>query len=260
VTNLLTVIYWAVAGAAIGSFVNLAVDRLPRGQSILKPRSHCPKCGNPVALYDLVPVLNWLWLRGRCRYCRNPIPVRSPLVELLGAALMALVGWQFGTAPQAFVAAFVVTVCMVTVFIDLERHLILDVITAPALVIVLAVAPWTPGGEGATWWWAYVQALAGIGVGLGALLVIYVLSRGGFGEGDVKFGAFMGAALAWKMVAVALPVAFFAGGAVGLVLLALRLRGRKSLIPFGPFLAGAMVITLFAGDVLREWYFNLLRF
>jgi len=261
--NTIPAVFFGVSGLAVGSFVNLAVDRLPAGQSLVRPRSHCPVCQEPVSSLDLVPVLNYLWLRGRCRYCRAPIPSRSPVIELIGGLLFAYVGYRWGYTLDAALAAFAVTVLMLTFFIDLERQLILDKVTLPALAIVLAAAPYGPASLGTSAAWGYVQALAGIGVGFGALLAIYLVSwrllgQPGMGEGDVKFGALMGAMLGWRLTLVALPVAFIMGGVFAVGLILFRGKGRRDVMPYGTFLSLGTLITYFFGIPIRDWYLRLL--
>ncbi|MSQ12721.1 MAG: prepilin peptidase [Dehalococcoidia bacterium] len=261
--NIIPVVFLGVSGLAVGSFVNLAVDRLPAGQSLAKPRSHCPVCQEPVSSLDLVPVFNYLWLRGHCRYCRAPIPPRSPVIELIGGLLFAYVGYRWGYTLDAALAAFAVIVLMLTFFIDLERQIILDKVTFPALAIVLVAAPFGPAGEGASLLWSYVQALAGVGVGFGALLAIYLVSwrlngQPGIGEGDVKFGALMGAILGWRLAIVALPVGFILGGVFAFGLILFWGKGRRDVMPYGTFLNIGTLITYFFGIPIRDWYLRLL--
>lgn len=257
--NTIPAIFLGLGGLFVGSFVNLAVDRLPTGQSLARPRSHCPICKEPISSLDLVPVLNYLWLRGRCRYCRAPIPARSPVIELFVGLVFAGIGYQHGYTAPAFVAAFAVAVLVLTFFIDLERLLILDKVTFPAAAIVLAAAPYSPAGDGAGVGWAYVQSLAGIGVGFGALLAIYLASwrligQPGIGEGDVKFGVLLGALVGWRLALVALPVAFILGGLFAIGLIVFRGKGRRDVMPYGTFLSLGTGITLFFGPAVRDWY------
>jgi len=235
----------AAAGAILGSFANVVIYRLPRGESIVVPGSRCPRCGTPIGAWDNVPVVSFLLLRGRCRRCGGRIPWRYPLVELLTAALVVAVGVRFKEFLPFLSALTLVFLLVVITFIDLDHQLILNRVTYPGIVIGFLMSALS--GR------ALSAGLAGLGAAA-VILAIVVLSRGGMGGGDIKLAAVMGVFLGWPSIAVALFVAFLAGGLVGLVLLALRLRGRKDAIPFGPALAAGAVAALFWGDMIVRWY------
>ncbi|MBI2912273.1 MAG: prepilin peptidase [Chloroflexi bacterium] len=155
-------------GLFVGSFLNVCIDRIPEGQSLLWPASHCQGCGAPIATYDLMPVINYLWLRGRCRACRAGISWRMPVVELatgIGFAA-AIVTW--GVSPAAAVAAAYICLGIVLFVIDLERHIIPNVIVYPALLASIALAPWLPAR-------GFAEAVIGASVGFGVLLLIFLL-------------------------------------------------------------------------------------
>ncbi|MBI2936276.1 MAG: prepilin peptidase, partial [Chloroflexi bacterium] len=250
----LVAVFLGLAGLAVGSFLNLCADRLPLGQSILGPRSHCPSCQRPIAALDLVPVLNYLWLRGRCRYCKARIPRRLPIVELATGGLFAYIGLRYGLTPQAATAALFVSILIVVFVIDLEQGLILNRLVYPSALVAFGLAPVGLDGSSQGLGWAYLDVLAGGGLAFVVLLVIYLASRGGLGPGDVKLGALLGLMLGLRSTMVALPIAFIAGGLVALALLALKRRGLRGTMPFGPFLSGATILVLFAGTPIREWY------
>lgn len=234
-------------GAMAGSFANVAIYRLPRRESLVAPRSRCPHCGHQIRARDNVPLLSFLWLRGRCRDCGQPISWRYPLVELLTAALFLAAWWWFGLSVSALRAVIFSLIMVIVIFVDLDHRLIPNALTYPGLVVGLLLA-WADGPRG------FLVSLAAA-LGAGALFfLIAVVSRGGMGGGDIKLAAVMGAFLGWPVIAAALFVSFLLGGLVGMVLLATRKRGRKDPIPFGPFLAAGGLAALFWGESLVRWY------
>ncbi|MEK7778357.1 MAG: prepilin peptidase [Chloroflexota bacterium] len=246
-----------LVGLAVGSFLNVCSDRLPRGQSIVVVPSHCDSCGHPLAPWDLAPLASFLWLRGRCRYCRAHIPRRIPLVELATGILFAFVIFRYGITTQAGVLLPFVGVLVVVFVVDLEHSLILNKVIYPSMAVALVVAPWGPVGHGLSIQSAYLEVLKGVLVGGGAPFIIYLLARGGFGAGDVKLGSLLGLMMGFIPVIVTLQLSFLVGGMVAATLMVLRIRRRKDPIPFGPFLAGAGVVGLFWGHTIFQWYQGL---
>ena len=255
----------AVFGAIWGSFFNVCIARVPAGQSIVRPGSRCDTCGAPVRALDNVPILSYFWLRGRCRACAAPFSARTPLVELLGAALAAALWWQVvAAAPDGDVAVrlarFVydfafVGVLVVLSFIDLATLLLPDAITLPAVVVFFLAgfgvheAPWLARVIGAAAGYLFVRLIADF--------YWFVLKREGLGLGDGKLLALIGVALGWK----ALPLVVFAGSITGAVIslpVVLVTRRRRAAgqslrdvqVPFGPFLALGAVVYLLAGHVI----------
>ncbi|HVT06844.1 MAG TPA: prepilin peptidase [Polyangia bacterium] len=258
----------AVFGAVWGSFCNVVIARVPRRESIVRPASRCPSCGTPIRAADNVPILSYLWLRGRCRACGAAISARYPLVEALAALLAAAIWWKFvaadpGEAAGVRVARFAcyfafAAVMLVLSFIDLATRLLPDAITLPALA-VLYLAGF--GAHGADWLDRLIGAAAGYLVfRLIADFYYYVLKREGLGLGDGKLLAVVGAVLGWKALPFVVFGAAFTGAVVSLpVALIARRRApsaeplRHLQIPFGPFLAAAAVAYLFAGSWLQGW-------
>ncbi|MDI6772191.1 MAG: prepilin peptidase, partial [bacterium] len=231
----------AAFGAILGSFANVVIHRLPLEVSIVYPGSRCPHCQAPIRAKDNVPVLSYLLLRGRCRSCGGGISARYPLVELL-MAILAVAVWSAFTGPLPRLAGLGFAFLMVVItFIDLDHQLILDRLTYPGIAAGLLLS--AIQGRGV------VALLATAGAGA-LIAAIVILSRGGMGVGDIKLAALIGAFLGWPGVAVALFLGFMAGGVVGIGLLALRLRGRKDAIPFGPWLAGGALAALFWGEAI----------
>ena len=238
----------AAYGMVFGSFLNVVVHRLPRGMSLLRPGSHCPACGTPVRWFDNVPVLSYLLLGGRCRACRVAISPRYPLVELASGALTVAVVARFGLTLSGLEAMLLVMLLLPLAFIDLEHHLLPDVLTLPGIAVGLA-------GSLAGGLVPLFDAATGAAVGAAvpyAVIVIYRWLRGaeGMGLGDVKLLAMIGAFLGWRGVLLTLGLAATAGALLGLTLIALGRGRRDTELPFGTFLAFAAMIVLFAGNRL----------
>lgn len=252
-------LYLGIGGLAVGSFLALVADRLPRGEPIVATRSHCAYCGKVLTWWELVPVLSYLGLRGRCSRCRARIPLRLPLVEVGTGLLFLLVGLRYGLSPATAVSLAYVSLLIVISLIDLQEKLILNVLVYPGVALALAaapLAPWAPPGALEAWG----SALLGGGVGALLLLGVYLASRGGMGAGDVKMAGLVGFMAGFPLVLVSLFVGVVAGGLVGLALLLLRLKGRKDAIPFGPFLALGATAGLLYGPAILDWYLGLLGF
>jgi leader peptidase (prepilin peptidase)/N-methyltransferase len=241
----------AVCGGLLaGSFLNVVVWRLPRGESLVLPGSHCPGCDAPVRPYDNVPVLSWLLLRGRCRDCRAPISPRYPLVEGACAALAAGVALTLrGDGAQELLLGLALTALLVPIaLIDLDHRIIPNALTALGAVAALAIGLATdPAG-------VPEQLIAGAAAG-GFLLLAALARPGGMGMGDVKLAGMLGLFLG-REVTVALLVAFVAGSLFGVAVMARRgvAAGRKTAVPFGPFLALGGLVAVLAGSAIVDWY------
>lgn len=254
-TPLLWAIFAGLFGACIGSFLNVVIYRLPRGQSIVSPPSRCPKCGYRLKWYDNVPIIGWLLLGGRCRNCRNAISIQYPLVELITALLFVLVVWL--TPPGPLLATRLLLVCILIVLfgIDLEHQILPNAITLPGIVAGLLLSLIAPPG--------LRDALIGVVVGGGILYAIawgYYLWRReeGLGMGDVKMLAMIGAFLGWKAVLVTLVLSSFSGALIGVALIAAQRGSMKFALPFGTFLAIGAAVAMFAGEPLVNWYAGFL--
>lgn len=234
----------------VGSFLNVVAYRLPRHESLLFPRSHCPACGTPVRPYDNIPVLSWLLLRGHCRSCGGPISVRYPLVEALTGALC--VGAVLAHHSAASIALSVTLILLVVpaALIDLEHRIIPNRITLLGAVLALVLGTaLDPSGEPG-------RLIAGAAAG-GLLLLAALAYPGGMGMGDVKLAAVMGLLLG-SAVAPAILIALLSGVLVGAVVIARKgaVAGRKTAIPFGPFLALGAIAAVYAGQPLVQFYVN----
>ena len=243
----------ALAGAfglIIGSFLNVVVYRLPRGESVVFPGSHCPSCDTPIKAYDNVPVLSWLILRGRCRSCHSSISARYPLVEAVTAGLLVAVVLTQGDGADLWLGlAFVILLVPVTL-IDLDHRIIPNTLMLIGTVVSVVILLLTDPG-------ALTEHLIAGTVAGGFLLIAALAYPGGMGMGDVKLAFVMGLFLG-RNVAPALLAGFLLGSIVGGLIMARKgvAAGRKTKVPFGPFLAVGGLIGLFFGDAIVEWYLD----
>jgi leader peptidase (prepilin peptidase)/N-methyltransferase len=237
-------------GLLIGSFLTVVAHRVPRGESVVGGRSHCPSCGVQIAAYDNVPVFSWVLLRGRARCCGAPISPRYPLTELLTAALYAAtVAVLWGDAGETALGLAFVTMLVAVSLTDLERRIIPNKILLVGAIAGVAIA--AASNPGSLPERAIATAVAG-----GLLFAVALAYPRGMGMGDVKLAAVMGLYLG-RSVAPALLVAFAAGSVVGLALIARHgAAARKQAVPFGPFLAFGGVVGLLAGDQIVDWYLS----
>ena len=253
----LTVVF-ALLGLAVGSFLNVCIDRLPQNKSIAYPPSHCEACQHKLSAKDLIPVFSYLRLRGRCRYCQVSIPGKLLWVELAAAVIFALLYWHYRLSPELGLMAFYACLFIVIFVIDLEHSLILNKVVYPTMVVALLLSlyPWPWFSESIGMRVAY--AALGGAIGFVVFLLIALVSRGGMGWGDVKLAALIGLATGFPLVFVAIIMAAILGGIVAVVLLVTRRRGRREMIPFGPFLAVAAMVTLLWGSNILSWYLGLM--
>jgi leader peptidase (prepilin peptidase)/N-methyltransferase len=237
----------AVVGAVFGSFLNVVAYRLPRGESLSRPRSRCPQCQTQIRAYDNVPVLSWLALRGRCRSCRAPISARYPLVEAVTGLLCALVVHDQGLDEDALLGLALVLLLVPITLIDLDHRIIPNKLTLLGAVLAPTILALTDPSA------IPEHLIAGAAAGGFFLLVAFLYPRG-MGMGDVKLAAVLGLFLG-RDVAAALFVAFLVGTLVGAAIIARKGAhdGRKTAVPFGPFLALGGVVALFAGDAMVDW-------
>lgn len=248
-------------GLFVGSFLNVCIVRLPKGQSVVWPRSRCPRCSAPIAWYDNIPVLSFILLQGKCRRCHQPIARRYPLVELVTAALSLATYLHFHAyLPYALYFCFFVAPLIVVAFIDLEHQIIPDAISLPGIAVGFlvraAVAP--PGAFADEMIDAAIGTVAGGGV-LWLVGTVYekLKKHEGLGGGDVKLAAMLGAFLGWKALCFILLVSSFLGSVVGITMIVFLRKGLKYAIPFGPFLVAGALLYLFFGDAVLGWYLGL---
>ena len=239
-------------GSLVGSFLNVCIWRLPRGQSVIKPRSRCPRCQAWIASRDNIPLISYLILRGRCRGCGQRISIRYPVVEALTGALAALLFIVFGPTVQAATLFALICFLVVATFTDLDRMIIPDRITLPGIVLGLAINAMASPGD--IW-----RFLLGAVVGGGTLLLLaflgeLIFKKESMGGGDLKLAALVGAFLGWQSVLLSLFAAVLAGALTGLALIIVGLKGRQQYIPFGPFIAiGTLVVIFWGSDIIRAY-------
>lgn len=258
--------FFALAlGAIIGSFLNVVIYRYPREESVVFPASHCPNCMAKIRPWDNVPIFAWLWLRGRCRDCREPISIRYPLIELANGLFYVAVLQRTGLSPAFVAVAALISMTIVLIFIDLEIQILPDVIDLPGIAIGLAIGALHIGAlhPGLLLSKTLLESVAGAVTGAGILLAIalaYKLVRKieGMGLGDVKMMAMLGAVLGWEPLFPLLLIASITGAITGIFVAMRSEKGMQVAVPFGVFLGLSFLVVLFFGPVLWEWYARLL--
>ncbi|RMG04781.1 MAG: prepilin peptidase [Nitrospirae bacterium] len=240
-------------GLVIGSFLNVCIYRLPRDLSIISPPSSCPSCKNRIRPWDNIPVLSYIILGGKCRYCGERISPRYPFVELLNGVFYLVVLWRYGITPSSVILMVYFSSLIVITFIDLDFQIIPDVITIPGAIIgVVAGVIFMTDPFYRSQPLGWLNSLIGASLGFGLFYLIAVLSRGGMGGGDIKMMAMVGALTGWKGVLLTTFVGSLTGSIIGIFLVIFYGKGRKTKVPFGPFLAfGSVVTVLFGEEILR---------
>jgi leader peptidase (prepilin peptidase) / N-methyltransferase len=240
-------------GLCVGSFLNVCILRLPRDQSLVRPRSTCPNCQQPIAWRDNIPVFSWLWLRGKCRWCHKPISMQYPLIEALVGLLFGAAVFAYGPTLHAVGAALFGTLLLGIAITDARHYIIPDEFTWGGLVIGLLLA--LGGGVD-----GFLQALLGAAVGFVLLWLVgmagtWVFKEEAMGGGDVKMMAMVGSFVGWQGVLLTV----FAGAALGsLIFIPLSIK-KKRLVPFGVFLAVGAVVAFVFGDSIIAWYGHFLK-
>lgn len=252
---MLLLIISIIFGAIVGSFLNVCIVRLPKEESIVFPGSHCPFCNKSIAFYDNIPLISYLLLGGKCRYCKNNISVQYPLVEGTTALCSLLLYLRFGPSlSYLFYFAFVSALIVITV-IDLYHQIIPDVISLPGIGAGLLSSLIIPQIT-------FLNSLIGLLLGGGSLFLVatgyqWLFKREGMGGGDVKLLAMIGAFLGWKSVILTILLSSLIGSIIGIIIIVLKGKDFKYAIPFGPFLSLGAVIALFYGDEIVGWYFGI---
>lgn len=249
-----------ITGLVMGSFFNVVIFRVPEGKSIVKPRSSCGNCGTALQPIDLVPVFSFIYLKGKCRYCKTPISWQYPLVELLTGLLYVTLFLKYGLSVELFSAGFLMSVLLITFFIDLKHQIIPNGLVLTGLIggaVLFILRFWVSDAilDGAAWY----SPILGMAVTAGFLFLIAILGKliyktDAMGMGDVKIFLPIGLFLGMKLGIMAMIFSVFIGGLAGLFLILTKLKDRKSQIPFGPFIVvGTFLALLFGQDVLM-WY------
>ncbi|MCL2761126.1 MAG: prepilin peptidase [Desulfuromonadales bacterium] len=251
-------IFAFIFGAVVGSFLNVCIYRIPEKKSIVSPPSACPKCGNYIRWYDNIPVISFLILRGKCRFCKAPVSWRYPLIEALNGILTLLLFVKFGLS-ITFVAYFILSSALVTIsFIDFDHQIIPDEISLSGIVIGFIFSFFIPG-------LGWLNSLLGILIGGGILLAVaygyqFLTGKDGMGGGDIKLLAMLGAFLGWKAVLFIIFSSSLVGAVVGIIIMIVQKKDRKLAIPFGPYLALGALLYVFFGETVIAWYMSTLQF
>ncbi len=265
-----------ILGLIIGSFLNCLTWRLHTGETMMN-RSHCPKCKKQIAWYDNIPLFSYLFLLGKCRYCKKKISLQYPVVEFVVAILFSLAFYvEFSNAFSSFIFyedllvldynfivfllrdCFVVSVMTIVFIYDLRWYLILDRVMIPSAVIVLGLNFYLGYLEGEPWGNLWNMLISAI-IGGSFFLFQFVISQGKWiGGGDIRLGFLMGLILGWKGLLVALMLAYVSGAIIGVGLIVIGKKKMSSQIPFGVFLSTATVVSLFWAEAIINWYWNLL--
>jgi leader peptidase (prepilin peptidase) / N-methyltransferase len=249
----------AVFGLFVGSFLNVVIYRVPKGESVVRPRSRCTGCGTQLAEYDNIPVVSWLLLRGKCRTCKRPISVRYPVVEAATAAAFGLMAWHFGWSWELPAFLYLAAVGIALAAIDIDTQRLPDAIVKPSY----AVAAVLLGGAAALERdWHTLGRVAAGGAVLGAfyLLLVFIYPRG-MGWGDVKLAGVLGMYLGWLgwgSLVVGGFLGFLLGGLIGAGLMVAGRAGRKTKIPYGPYMIAGTFLAIFWGQRIADWYSGIL--
>jgi leader peptidase (prepilin peptidase) / N-methyltransferase len=263
------VIIWIVifcAGAAVGSFLNVVADRVPAGKSIISPPSHCDNCGRKLTRKELIPIVSYIWLKGKCSGCGAGIPIRVLLVEIGTGILFTLLLWKYGLTPAFGVLCIYTSIFLALSIIDLKHSILPNIIIYPAMPVALIIYVFL--GEQITglrsdffgwnfaipYFSAMLNSLLGAACAFMLLLLVVIISRGGMGMGDVKLAGLVGLMTGFPLAIIALFITIILGGVVALALLLSGLRKRKDPVPFGPFICAGALIAIIWGRDLMLWY------
>lgn len=248
-------------GASIGSFLNVVVYRLPANLSLIQPPSRCPHCFHRLARRENIPVIGWLWLRGKCRWCHAPISVRYPLVELVTGMLFCLILVQFGWTGQTLSYWVLMSYLLALTLIDWDTMTLPSILTKSGLIVGL-ICQMLLGGQRGAFPQGLMQGLVGALLGLWLLDLIRILGtfwlgQEAMGDGDPKLAAMIGAWLGWKLLLISTFLACSLGTMIGAVAIAVGGLKQRQGFPFGPFLAGGALLSIFWGDRLIAFYLQI---
>ncbi|MGE5392919.1 MAG: prepilin peptidase [Candidatus Saccharibacteria bacterium] len=258
-----TIIISFLFGLIVGSFLNVVIFRLKSNRQFVKGRSACQSCGHELSALDLIPVASFLFLRGRCRYCRAKLSPQYPIVELVTGVVFGLIGFRFGLGLPGLSAAVLSGFFIVVAVYDFKHLLILDKVVLPGAVVALLFNVATDlSGSCASWWQCRtISGLIGAAIIAGFFLLQHLISKGRWiGFGDVKYGLMLGLSAGMGGSLVLLFVAYLAGAFAGLSLIAFGRKQLSSRLPFGTFLSLSAIITLLWGGPILSWYLALIGF
>ncbi len=249
----LSMIMAFIFGACIGSFLNVCISRMPQSISIVKPGSRCPDCKTPIRAYDNIPILSFLWLRGKCRGCAKSISVRYPLIEALTGGLAVAVLLKFGLSFDAAVYFIFMCALVVITFIDIDHQIIPDIISLPGIPVGILASILL---SSLTFWESIIGAVFGGGILLSIAWGYYLFTgKEGMGGGDIKLLAMIGAFVGWQGVVFTIFLSSVTGTVVGVLLMAFARKDLKFAVPFGPFLSIGAIVYVFFGPAVITWYY-----
>ena len=251
------VVYSALFGLALGSFMNVCIYRIPLKKSIVRPPSSCPNCGEKIRFYDNIPLISYILLLGKCRHCRHPLAWHYPVVEALTGLLSMALFIRYGLSYQYFLSLLFAATLVTISFIDLHHKIIPDVLSLSGILVGWA-ASFVPGSV------SWLDSLIGIIAGGGSLFLVAVIyeritGREGMGGGDIKLLAMIGAWMGWRQLHLIIFISSLTGAIVGIFFLLIAGKGFRVRIPFGPFLSLGAILCLFFGSGLMNWYLRLLH-
>ena len=253
--NFLIVSIIFIFGMCIGSFLNVCIYRLPTSKSIADPpRSICPSCNSPIRFYDNIPVLSYIWLKGRCRNCDAPISFRYPMVELMNGIVAMGLLFKFGLSLESLVYFVFISSLLVITFIDLDHQIIPDIITLPGIPMGLVASFALPTIS-------FKASALGLLIGGGSLWFVawlynLIARRDGMGGGDIKLLAMIGTIIGWQGVIFTIFASSVMGSCVGITMMLIKGKNMKYAIPFGPFLSIGAIAYVFVGSQIIAWYFS----
>lgn len=245
-----------IYGLIIGSFLNVCIYRIPRNESIAWPGSHCPTCSHNLKWYDNIPLVSYLVLKGKCRYCKTNISAQYPLVESFNAVIYIIMYMKFGFGVDFIFYSLISSILVAIIFIDLKEMIIPDSLVLCILVLSII--------HKACNYFLYevspdlISSFLGLFLAGGLFLAIVILSRGGMGGGDVTLVGALGFVFGVKYIVLNIFLSFVLGAIISIVLLASKIKTRKDPIPFGPFIVLGFFISMLWGEVIINWYFSLL--
>ncbi len=250
-------LYAVLLGLTLGSFINVCIYRIPLKISIIRPSSTCPNCGERIRAYDNIPIVSYLLLAGKCRYCRKTISWRYPVIEGLMGLLSLVLFIRYGLCYQYPIFLIFVGTLITISFIDFEHQIIPDLLSLPGIAAGMAVAL-IPGRI------SFLDSVIGAASGGGSLLLIAIVfkrltGKDGMGGGDVKLLAMIGAWMGWRSLPLIILISSLTGAVAGSLFLLTAGKGLRARIPFGPFLSLGTLIYFFFGYQLRQWYIGLLH-
>ncbi len=256
--SLIMIVYFALFGLCLGSFLNVCIYRIPLKKSIVRPPSSCPACGQKIRFYDNIPLISYILLLGKCRDCKSPFSLQYPVVEVLTGSLSIALFIRYGLSYQYFLFLLFVALLIVISVIDLHHKIIPDILSLPGIVLGLAIS-FIPGNNP-----SWLNSLIGMVAGGGVLFLVAVVyerltGREGMGGGDIKLLAMIGAWMGWQSLHLVVLLSSFIGAVIGITFLLLSGKGLRFKIPFGPFLSLGALLVLFFGSEIMTWYLNLLQ-